>query len=145
MISGMKDTRQTESCLWKCAPWHKVGNYTDETRKEKKIKNHLFLQESVFQACAHTHTHTHICIYIHIYVRLAYIYRLYIYIYIAYIYIIYSNMHNTSAHSFICEIMCELNFANHGDPGGTVVKVLCYKSEGRWFDPSWCHWNFSLT
>jgi hypothetical protein len=20
-----------------------------------------------------------------------------------------------------------------------------YKSEGRWFDPSWCHWNFSLT
>ena len=23
--------------------------------------------------------------------------------------------------------------------------VLCYKSEGRWFDPSWCHWNFSLT
>jgi hypothetical protein len=29
--------------------------------------------------------------------------------------------------------------------GGTVVKELCYKSEGRWFDPSWCHWNFSLT
>ena len=27
----------------------------------------------------------------------------------------------------------------------TEVKVLCYKSEGRWFDPSWCHWNFSLT
>ena len=27
----------------------------------------------------------------------------------------------------------------------SVVKVLCYKSEGRWFDPSWCHWNFSLT
>jgi len=21
--------------------------------------------------------------------------------------------------------------------GSTVVKVLCYKSEGRWFDPSW--------
>ena len=32
-----------------------------------------------------------------------------------------------------------------GDRGGTVVNVLCYKSEGRWFDPSWCHWNFSLT
>jgi len=31
-----------------------------------------------------------------------------------------------------------------GDRGSTVVKVLCYKSEGRWFDPSWCHWNFSL-
>ena len=26
-----------------------------------------------------------------------------------------------------------------------VVKALCYKSEGRWFDRSWCHWNFSLT
>jgi len=24
------------------------------------------------------------------------------------------------------------------DRGSTVVKVLCYKSEGRWFDPSWC-------
>jgi len=32
-----------------------------------------------------------------------------------------------------------------GDRGGTVVKVLCYKSEGRWFDPRWRHWNFSLT
>jgi len=29
-----------------------------------------------------------------------------------------------------------------GDRGGTVVKVLCYKSEGRWFDPSWCQWIF---
>ena len=34
----------------------------------------------------------------------------------------------------------------YGDRGSTVVKVLCYKSEGRWYDPSWCHWNFfSLT
>jgi hypothetical protein len=32
-----------------------------------------------------------------------------------------------------------------GDCGGTVVKVLCYKSEGRWFSSNWCHWNFSLT
>ena len=31
------------------------------------------------------------------------------------------------------------------DRGGTVVKVLRYKSEGRWFYPRWCHWNFSLT
>jgi len=29
-----------------------------------------------------------------------------------------------------------------GDRGSTVVKVLCYKSESRWFDP---RWNFSLT
>ena len=26
-----------------------------------------------------------------------------------------------------------------------MVKVLCYKWEGRWFDSRWCHWNFSLT
>ena len=31
------------------------------------------------------------------------------------------------------------------DRGGTVVKVLHYKSEGHWFDSRWCHWNFSLT
>jgi len=29
-----------------------------------------------------------------------------------------------------------------GDRGGTVVNVLCYKSEGRWLDPSWCQWIF---
>ena len=27
----------------------------------------------------------------------------------------------------------------------TVVKVLCYKWEGRLFDPSWCLCNFSFT
>ena len=32
-----------------------------------------------------------------------------------------------------------------GDRGSTVVKVLCYKSEGRSFDSRWFHWNFSLT
>jgi len=30
----------------------------------------------------------------------------------------------------------------HKTGGSTVVKVLCYKSEGRWFDPSWCQWIF---
>jgi len=29
-----------------------------------------------------------------------------------------------------------------GDRRSTVVKVLCYKSEGRWFDSSWCQWIF---
>jgi len=29
-----------------------------------------------------------------------------------------------------------------GDRGSTVVKVLYYKSEGRWLDPSWCQWIF---
>jgi len=33
----------------------------------------------------------------------------------------------------------------NGDRGSTVFKVLCYKSEGHWFDPSWCLWNFSFT
>ena len=28
------------------------------------------------------------------------------------------------------------------DRGSTVVMVLCYKSKGRWFDLSWCHWIF---
>jgi hypothetical protein len=32
-----------------------------------------------------------------------------------------------------------------GGGGSKVVKVLRYKSEGRWFDPRWCHWNSSLT
>ena len=30
----------------------------------------------------------------------------------------------------------------HTFHNGTVVTVLCYKSEGRWFDPSWCQWIF---
>jgi hypothetical protein len=32
-----------------------------------------------------------------------------------------------------------------GERGSAVVKVLRYKSEGRWFDSRMCHWNFSLT
>ena len=30
----------------------------------------------------------------------------------------------------------------YGDRGSTVVKVMHYKSEGCWFDPSWCRWIF---
>ena len=46
--------------------------------------------------------------------------------------------------------LCFILFSNSyywgiGDRGGTVIKVLWYKSEGRWFDPRWYHWNFSLT
>ena len=41
--------------------------------------------------------------------------------------------------------ICNVIYRVAGDRSGTVVKVLCYKSEGRWFDPSWCHWNFFLT
>jgi len=35
-----------------------------------------------------------------------------------------------------------LNIILPGDRGSTVVKVLCYKSEGRWSDPRWCQWIF---
>ena len=34
---------------------------------------------------------------------------------------------------------------SYGDRGGTVVKVLCYRSEGRCFNSRWFHWSFSLT
>jgi len=34
------------------------------------------------------------------------------------------------------------DYTRSEDRGSTVVKVLCYKSEGRWFDPSWCQWIF---
>ena len=30
----------------------------------------------------------------------------------------------------------------YADCGGPVVKVLCYKPEGCWFDPRWCYWKF---
>ena len=33
-------------------------------------------------------------------------------------------------------------YLSKGNRGSTVVKVLCYKSEGRWFDPSWWQWIF---
>jgi len=44
-------------------------------------------------------------------------------------------------------LTCKLKLAkyNQGDRGSTVVKVLHYKSEGRWFDSRWHHGNFSLT
>jgi len=40
-----------------------------------------------------------------------------------------------------CLILKNLSHTQ-GDCGNTVVKVLCYRSEGRWFDPSWCQWIF---
>ena len=47
-------------------------------------------------------------------------------------------MANSTKH-IIRELTGEISyilFSYGGDRGGTVVKVLCYKSEGRWFDPS---------
>ena len=51
------------------------------------------------------------------------------------------SLKHTSALLKIYFVMFNIHF---GDRGGTVVKVLCYKSEGRWFDSRWCNWNFSL-
>jgi len=48
-------------------------------------------------------------------------------------------------HILIIGIYIYIYAVHYGDRGSTVVKVLCYKSEGRWFDPRWFHWNFSLT
>jgi hypothetical protein len=31
-----------------------------------------------------------------------------------------------------------------GDRGITVVEVLRYKSEGRWFDPIWCQFFIDI-
>ena len=45
-----------------------------------------------------------------------------------------------TGHFYPQEILLVLISA--GDRGGTVVRVLCYKSEERWFDPSWCQWIF---
>ena len=55
-----------------------------------------------------------------------------------------------STSGFLCHyhstVFTSINFVplmrTFGDRGCTVVKVLCYKSEGRWFDPSWCQWIF---
>jgi hypothetical protein len=58
-------------------------------------------------------------------------------------------------HSSVLSQLCHLkplrkwNLKNRvcfvGDRGSTVVKVLRYKLEGRWFDPRWCngifHWH----
>jgi len=38
----------------------------------------------------------------------------------------------------------QLTTFRRGGRGSTVVKALCYKSEGHWFDSRWCHWNFFI-
>jgi len=46
-------------------------------------------------------------------------------------------------HCFVFTVL-HLTAYHHytADRGGKVVKVLCYKSVGRWLDPSWCQWIF---
>ena len=45
------------------------------------------------------------------------------------------------------QIICKTitTSSEKGNRGSTLVKALRYKSEGRWFESRWCHWNFSLT
>ena len=33
------------------------------------------------------------------------------------------------------KVLLLYSYTEEQNRGGTVVKVLCYKSEGRWFDP----------
>ena len=63
-----------------------------------------------------------------------------------------SSVHSTTCSRFLfpdvlltARLIIILAINQLGDRGSTVVKVLCYKSEGRWFDSRWCHWSFSLT
>jgi hypothetical protein len=71
---------------------------------------------------------------------------------------VYSGTHQTTRRHYpVCIfIVADICFQIWGvfvnDTQGDVfqmcaygVTVLCYKSEGRWFDSRWCHWNFSLT
>jgi hypothetical protein len=44
---------------------------------------------------------------------------------------------------FLAKISCLFIFYV-GGRGGTLVKVVCYKSEGRWFDSRWCNWKFFI-
>jgi len=45
-------------------------------------------------------------------------------------------------HRFVIDL-CRVPMLR-GYRGSTGVKMLCYKSEGGWFNSRWCHWNFSL-
>jgi len=41
-------------------------------------------------------------------------------------------------------LMNKFERATDNSRGSTVVKKMCYKSEGLWFNPSWCQWIFHL-
>ena len=49
------------------------------------------------------------------------------------------HLHFESWNSFKVYLKFQFLLHENGDRGSTVVKVLCYKSEGRWFDSRWCH------
>ena len=41
-----------------------------------------------------------------------------------------------------CYVTLFICMATKAIRDSTVVTLLCYKSVGRWFDPSWCQWIF---
>ena len=49
---------------------------------------------------------------------------------------------NNHAFRVSCNFQSALWECFHDALVATVVKVLCYNLEGRWFDPSWCQWIF---
>ena len=49
---------------------------------------------------------------------------------------------NFRSHRIPIWSICSHALLRTGDCSSTLVKVLCYKLKGRWFDPSWCQWIF---
>ena len=49
-------------------------------------------------------------------------------------------VYEKTTRTFTCSFIGYYITTAVGDRCSTVVKVLCHKSEGRWFDPSWCQW-----
>jgi len=49
-------------------------------------------------------------------------------------------MHSTLSYTYMHFLVKYGIIDQIGDRVSAVVKVLCYKSEGRWFDPIWCQW-----
>ena len=69
-------------------------------------------------------------------------------IFLHYIFIYFINNHvvcYTVKRQLNCKFLFVRSTGNVADRGSRVVKELCYKSEGCWFDFRRCHWNFSLT
>ena len=73
------------------------------------------------ESLTHTHTNTHTHTYTHTHTHIFFIgFKLQI-------------MHKDFNKITISDVLLNKDL-------NTVVKVLCYKSEGRWFDPRWCQW-----
>jgi len=56
-----------------------------------------------------------------------------------------NHSHTSLTHHNRLNVVDEFTESTKKIRGSTVVKVLGYKSECRWFDPRWCQKDFSLT